>query len=143
MLVEGALKIQGLTDLTCFTTFLDLLKALEQYVAVEIPDTITNVIISNVQPTDPSRNVIWFRSNNAGSFTGIFVYSGGEWVQMFPTPLARFSILGDSNNPPPGYKVVTADEDGYDTAQVAFLKERWYPSGDGPYTMFDVIYTGL
>lgn len=143
MLLSNAIKTQGLIDVACFKDVPDLLQALGNYLTVEIPDTITNVVVSNVQPTDPSRNVIWFRQNAAGQFTGIFVYSGGSWVQLFPVVGQLTFIKGDSDAPPTGYKVVTDDDVA--SAELIQLQTMWYPAADpvGPWTLFHVIYTGL
>lgn len=143
MIITGAIKTQGLLDITCFKDVPDLLQALSQYLTIEIPDSITNVVVSNVQPTDPSRNVIWFKQSAAGQFVGIQVYSGGSWVQLFPVVGQTTLVKGDSGNPPTGYKVVTDDD--VTSPELTHLQTMWYPAADpvGPWTIFHVIYSGL
>lgn len=143
-LVRGAVKVQDLPDLACFKSFEDLLKALEKYLVVEVPDSITNVVISAIPPENPSRDVIWFKLSNSGSFIGIFVFSGGEYLQQFPAPKTIERFYGNSDEVPPGWEVISASTVGFTSAMVAKLQADWLrDSSDTFWLIYDAIYTGL
>lgn len=82
--VRGELVVENIPENACFTSFVELLKALPNYLGVEIPDTITNVIVSNIQPSSSQTTSVWFRLSNAGSFLGIYVFSQGAWHNIYP-----------------------------------------------------------
>lgn len=82
--IRGGLVVQNIPENACFTSFVELLKALPTYLGVQIPDSVTNVIVSNIQPTSGDTTKVWFRLNNAGSFVGIYVFSQGEWRNIYP-----------------------------------------------------------
>lgn len=144
VLVPGSIKVLDLPETKTFKSFEELLQAFEQYLAVEIPDSITNVVVSTQPPTSPSRNVIWYKLNASGSLVGQFVFSGGAYRQQFPPPNEVTKMHGSSDAVPAGYKLVIAGEDGFTTPEVLTMQATWYPPGPtGPWTIFDVIYTGL
>lgn len=115
--VRGSLVVTNLPEDFCFTTFRELILALTQYLAVEVPSTITNVVVSNVQPLDSQTNSVWFRISNAGGFQGIYVFSNGSWVQVFPAQNGVFWFMGNSTTPPDGYTLI----DTSNTQAVALL----------------------
>lgn len=137
--VTGAWKLVGLPDTACFTSFKDLLLALQAFSVLEIPKTITNVVVSNVQPLDSQRNYVWFRTGSSGHFIGIYVYSDGKWVQVFRAPqeIIRIGGIGaDSRTPPPGYQLIDSDNAGFTSAQVSFIQSGWHK--DPTNTFWDV-----
>lgn len=89
IVILNALKILGLPDLPCFTNFEDLLKSLPEFLGLELPDSITNVVFSTNEPLD--HGVLWVVSNNAGEIVDLRVYSNGAWVSFF-------SLLDLANN---------------------------------------------
>lgn len=84
--VLGNLVIKNLPDTVCFESFTQLLEDLPNYMGVQIPTSVTNIVISVAEPTSSQRNNLWFRLDNAGNFQGLYVYSGGVWTQVFPDP---------------------------------------------------------
>lgn len=124
--IPNAIKLQGLPDDTCFTTFAELLKALVEFMSLEIPASITNVVVSNVQPLDDQRNAVWFRMSNGGDFIGIYIFSGGTWIQIYPVPGVQFlRIAGDSTLPPAGYVLGNDPSLGLTAAQIAHIEGQW------------------
>lgn len=113
-LVKGQLVVQGIPENACFTSFVDLLKSLPTYLGVQVPASITNVIVSNVQPTSSQTTSIWFRMSNAGSFIGIYVFSQGVWHNIYPIndgnqfQIATFVSL-DGSVPDGWTKIKTGD----------------------------------
>lgn len=138
--VQADIQIKGLPDLACFTSFGQLLRDLPNYLQVNIPTNITNVIVSNTQPAESQRNTVWFRMSNGGVFIGIYLFSEGTWRQFFPVPDAVYRVAGgDSRNPPAGY-ILTDDAGNLTQAEKDHLKASWLldPTG-GFYVIFDVV----
>ena len=106
--VIGKLVLKALPELQCFTNFNDFLKALPSLYAVEVPSTVTNVIVSPSQPTSSQTSSVWVRTNNSSQFLGIYVFSEGNWIQICPAPGQIIWAYGDSSAPPDGYKTTDA-----------------------------------
>ncbi len=136
--VNGALVAVGNPDFACFTDFASLWKAIPQFFAVSIPSNITNVIVSNVQPTSSQTSYIWFRMSNGGQFIGVYLYSGGTWKQIFPAPgQITWTTYGTAATPPPGY--ITTDDSTLNSALKAYLKSLWRSNGSGSYDYYSII----
>lgn len=142
--VLAPLKLQGLPDLACFKCFEDLLQALPSYLFAEIPITITNIVFSSTQPLDTQRDYIWFRRDNSGGFLGIYLYVGGQWQQIYPTPNGIFRMYGDSRDIPPGYLLADADNPNLTAAMATHLETQWLLDPTLTYyVIFDVTYEGF
>lgn len=140
--VIGQLVLTALPELQCFTNFTDFLKTLPSLYSVEVPATVTNVIVSASQPTSSQTTSIWVRLSNSGAILGIYVFSGGSWVQISPSPNQVIWMYGDSSNPPDGYKT-TDDASGVEisAALATALKALWI-AGDlagPPYEYFSAL----
>ncbi len=83
-IINASLVIKSIPELACFETFTDLLKALPQYLGVEVPASVSNVIVSNQQPSSSQTTSLWIRLSNSGSFLGIYVFSQGQWHNIYP-----------------------------------------------------------
>lgn len=128
--------VKGLIDDTCFSSFQEFILALPQYLQVLIPSTVTNVSVSNIQPLDTQRDYVWFRRSNGGVFIGIYVYSEGGWIQVFPVPGSVTRVAGgDSRNPPDGY--ISAEDANLPSDQINHLMASWLLD---PTNTFYVIY---
>lgn len=143
--IKGAIKVAGVPDSACFSTFAELLRSLGSYLTVEIPNqTFSNVVISNVQPGQADRDKIWWRLSNSGGFIGIYGYSAGVWVQIFPAPYQVFWLYGDSSNPPTGFRFIDGTEGIFSAPDYAELIAKAIPTGGpAPYTYYPAIYVGL
>jgi hypothetical protein len=146
-LVKGALKLQGLLDELCVESVQDLVKVLPKYLSVEIPSSVSNVVVSNQQPGPDQRQSLWVRLDNASNFVGLYVYAVGTWRPVSPVPNQVFRIAdsqADSRNPPEGFKLAT--EAGFlSESQKTFLKAQWHWHNDVVntyYDIFDVFFTG-
>lgn len=140
--VIGQLVLKALPETQCFTNFTDFLKALPGLYSVEVPATVTNVIVSNSQPTSSQTTSVWIRMSASNAFIGIYVFSGGEWVQVSPAPQQVIWMYGDSDNPPAGYKT-TDDASAVEiSATLATALKALWIAGDlagPPYEYFSVI----
>lgn len=132
--VVGELVLKALPELACFKNFTEFLKALPSIYAVNVPAIVTNVIVSPSQPTSSQTTSIWVRTSNSGVILGLFVYSGGRWVQISPAPHQIIWVYGNSDEPDPGYKT-TDDASGVEISATlaTALKALWIAGDlDGP-----------
>lgn len=140
--VIGELVLKSLPELQCFTNFMDFLKALPSLYSVVVPATVTNVIVSNSQPTSSQTTSVWVRMSASNAFLGFYVFSGGKWIQVSPAPQEVIWMYGDSSAPPDGYKT-TDDASGVEMSAAAatYLKTLWN-AGDlagPPYEIYTAI----
>lgn len=138
----------GIVEGLCFENIEQFLAAFPSLYSIEIPSNITNVIVSNVQPLDSQRNAVWFRYSNAGIFIGIYVFSNGAWMQIFPPPQGVFWFYGDSNTPQPGYELIDASNApvvaAIGLADVTALVATYQPAGSTPpFTVFACSFIGF
>lgn len=142
--VEGSLKLRGLPDVACFTSFIEFLRAIPDYYGVEIPNSITNVVVSNIEPLDTQRDYIWFRRSNGGTFLGIYVYASGSWKQVAPAPQQVFWMYGDSRNVPDGYILVDNNNPNFTAGEVTALQAKYISDPSSTYFVyFATTYEGL
>lgn len=145
--ILGALKLVGKADCQCFTGIPDFLKAFPKLFAVEIPASITNVIVSVDQPDDSQLDCVWFRLSPSGSFSGIFIYATGDWQQIWPVPNAVFKMYGDSRSIPAGYALVDANNPHFTAGQIAAMRAvtgNWIQTVDlAAWAVFEVTYEGF
>lgn len=143
--IPGTLKITNLPECQCFTSFEDFIKALPNYLGVELPKNFTNVSVGNVQPSEADRDTVWFRMSPSGAFIGIFVYYRGTWISVFPAPNQLIRVVGDSRTPPTGYKVVAVGDAGItDPTTLTAIQTGWVrDSTNTYYIVFDTVFIGL
>lgn len=142
-IVVGDLVLKALPELLCYKDFESFVKDIPNLFAIRVPSTITNVIVSNQQPTNSQTTSLWIRQSNSGSFMGIYVFAQGLWRQIAPIPNQIFWLYGDSNNPPAGFKT-TDDASGIEisaTLAVA-LKAQWVAGNlaGPPYEYFSCVF---
>lgn len=146
-LVRAAIVLLGLPENTCFTSFQDFITQLPNLIGAEIPSDITNVVVSNTQPSDSQTTSIWFRLSNSGSFISINVFSNGAWRTIYPVnvdsptdTLQIFDFIGDPALPPPGF-TNTNDAPGIDSAMATALAATWFTAGTQTY--YTAVFTGF
>lgn len=141
--VLGELILKALPELQCYTNFTEFLKALPSIYAVEVPATVTNVIVSNAQPTSSQTTSVWIRLSNSGLVLGIYVFSSGQWIQISPAPNQIIWVYGDSAAPPAGYMTTTqAEAAGLISSTLATaLEAEWIAGALTPpsYEYFSVV----
>lgn len=142
--IKGALVITDLPDGQCFESFEALLRALPTFLGIQLPTSITNVIISNIQPSDDQRNSLWIRQSNDGGVLGIYVFAAGAWRQLTPVPQGVFWMYGNSTQVPTGYILVDDDNPHFtslevDAIQLQFVRD---PT-DSFFTYFAVTFEGF
>lgn len=145
--IQGALKLVGLSDQECFKSWEEFVTAIPELFAVEVPNNITNVTLSTAQPTDSERDYLWIKLDGSGSFVGMLIYAQGGWKQIYPIPepvLEIHHVVGDSRNLPPGFILASADP-RVTATQLTKLKTDWLVGGTSPtwYSIFDMTYVGF
>lgn len=143
-IAAGQLVLKGVLESCSFTGFVDFVRALPDLLGVEIPASVSNVVLSAEQPSEGERGKIWMRQDSDGKFVGGYIFSEGTWSQFFPAPNGIFWMYGDSRNVPPGYTL--ADEQNTKLPQGVglFLKNRWkFDDTATFYTAFEVTFNGL
>jgi len=147
--IKIPLVLTGLPDVKCFTSWQDALQSLPDFLSGELSATdLTNVVVSNVEPSSSQTTSVWFRLSNAGGFIGLYVFSAGAWQQIYPvnvdTPVVTnqiFWFFGDSAQPPAGW-TNTEDYTGLSAAVKADLFAQWVNEG-GIYTKYSAVFTGF
>lgn len=125
----------------------EFIQALPSMIAAEVPSGITNVIVSNVQPTDSQTQDVWFRLSNSGSFLSINVFSQGAWRTIYPVnttspvdTLQIFWFQGDPTEPPAGW-TNTNDAVGLDATIKTTLAAQWIVGPSSTY--YSAVFTGF
>lgn len=147
-IVRANIVLTGLPDTKCFTSWQDFIQDLPNILAAEVPSSVSNVVVSNVQPNSSQTTSVWFRTSNSGSFIGIYVFAQGEWHQIYPVnvdtgvPTTQiFWLYGDSANPPAGW-TNTDTYIGLSGAVKTALKAQWVLEG-ATYTYYSAVFSGF
>lgn len=145
--VNVPILIQNLPDLACteINSFLDALKALTVYGSVDIPASITNVIVGVSEPTSNDANKIWFRYDNSGNFLGIYAFQAGQWRQVIQNiPGQVYWLAVDSaTGVPDGFTIIDASGPSFISAGTrTHIQTFYYPAGPGPYTYSAFYFSG-
>lgn len=133
----------GLPQDFCFENVQQLIQGISQYFKAVIPDSITNVIVSNSQPTSTERDSMWVRLSASGTIMGIYFYTGITWKQVLPAPNEVIWMYGDSADVPEGFILVDGSNPNFTAPEVAYLQGMFYPAGPGPWTYFAVTFAGF
>lgn len=139
--LNGKVVITGLPDEACYTTFPELLQALVNYLGIEIPlDDISNVVIGVSQPGDADRNKLWVRRAPSGAVMGLYTFSEGKWISIFPGGDSKtvqiFWFVGDSRTPPPGYQTLAKGDGTLPSSQFDKLQLQWIEDPTNTYYMY-------
>lgn len=145
--VRGAVKIDNLPDRACFTSWKDFIESLPNYLTIEVPTSITNVIISSNPPGEDDRDKLWLRRDNSGRALGFYTYQNGGW-RPFDTSIVEGVInikwvVGNSNDIPDGYALVDANSVGIPTNVIQALMAQYVPNISGGFSYFAIQYIGF
>ena len=153
--ILGVLKVVNLPETACFegATFAEFVQKLTEYYAVEIPSSITNVVISAQQPGDDQTDSLWIRMDTSSNFIGLYIFAMGKWQKIYPVPSSLIWIYASDSRlyevgaePKTGYTLVW-DLPNFPADQEMFLKcKSMYHNLDpatGWFEIFPVIYTGF
>lgn len=97
--VLGALKPLGIPQNACYESFSQLMKDLPNWFAVEIPENISNVVVSVTEPGEDSRGKVWYRISGTGVFIAQYMFFNGTWKRLYQyAPGEIIWMAGDSRN---------------------------------------------
>lgn len=143
--IKGAVTMTNLPDITCFSSFTELLQSLTGYLGVEIPvDDISNVVISNQQPGIADINKLWVRRANSGQMLGIYVFTNGKWIALTPAANQVFWFYGDSRTTQPGYKLIESNSGIFTAPEYALLEQQYIRDPSNTYFIYyAAIFVGV
>lgn len=81
--VLGALKSTGVPQNACYESFAQLLKDLPNWLTVEVPATISNVVVSVTEPGEDSKGKVWYRISGTGAFVAQYLFFNGSWKRLY------------------------------------------------------------
>lgn len=143
-IVYGYLEAIGTPDTYCFESAQQYYESIAKNFRPAFSRTITNVVISNVQPTEEERQSLWIRMSNGGQYIGEYIFSGTSWKQITPVPQGLFRMYGDSRTVPEGYKLADGSNGKLTPAQSAFIMLGWHlHTSTLYYDVFDVTFEGI
>jgi len=142
--IRGAIKLNGLPERAVFTSWEEFIKALPQYLSVEVPaSAISGVVVSSSAPTEDERDKLWFRRNVAGSFVGVYAFQGGAWERFYTyAPGEVVWLTGNSASPPTGFRVIESGEPSLPTAVVNNITAQYVPISGGGFAYYAALFIG-
>jgi len=138
--IRGVLKLDNFQEGRSYSDLDSFIQALADMFSVEIPENITNVIVSSSEPGDDFKTGVWIRKDSAGVFAGIYVFQSGSWVRIVPPVFDTEVILmyGDSRNLPSGYSLADDSNVNLPSGVGTQLMTNWIDTGDY-YSLFHII----
>ena len=142
--ILGALKLLGIPERACFQNWQQFVEAIPQYFAVEVPQSITNVIVGSTAPSEDDRDKIWYRRDNNGSFLGVYAFQNGAWRPFYSlVPDSVTWTWGNSNSIPDGFILIEQGDSTIPSTVVNFLVGQYIPLPSGPgYQWFAIRFVG-
>lgn len=147
---KGALKLQNIPDNACFSNFKEFVESLPEYLTVEVPASISNVVISQAPPGEDDKNKLWFRRDASGNFIGIYVFQSGAWRPFYNLVIgAAVSQItwahGSSSNVPDGFRLILANDPTSNIPQAVrqAIQSQYVPDGSGGFLYFALEYIGV
>jgi len=138
--IRGTLKLDNFQEGRVYTDTDAFIKALQDMFSIEIPTTITNVIVSSAQPGDDFKDGVWIRKDSAGVFAGVYIFQVGAWTRIVP-PLFDNEVIyvyGDSRDIPTGFSLADTTNTNLPAGVATLLMTNWVDDG-GHYTLFHIV----
>lgn len=145
--ILGELILKNLPDGFCFTDAKDFVAQLPNLLGVEIPGTVTNVVVSNVEPTSSQTTALWVRLSNSGSFLGLYVFASAQWHQVYPIQDSHvnqiFWLTSDDASVPEGFQKVTLASTDVPPDTIPFIMSQYVQDSGGNDIYFAATYVGF
>lgn len=145
--VRGAIKVDNLPDRACFTTYVEFINALPQYLTVEVPNSITNVIIGSSPPGEDDKDKLWLRRDNSGRVIGLYTFQNGAWrpfdTSVVPGVINIKWVVGNSANIPDGYILIESGNTDIPSNVVQSIIAQYVPNTSGGFSYFAIQYIGV
>lgn len=132
--VASALHVIALPERACFTTWREFIESIPQFIGVEVPASVSGVIVGAAPPGEGDRDKIWFRRDNSGAFLGIYAFQNGAWRKLIQTldgVEQIFWVVGDSENPPDGFTVIQEGDITMPPSTVLGIRSQFLPNPIG------------
>lgn len=144
-MLKGAVKLNGLADRECFTSWKDFLSRLPDLLSIEVPQGIGGVISSHQPPSEDDRDKLWVRRDTNGNFLGLYTFQDGNWQPFFDMAVGEVRwLVGDSANPPAGFVFIDEGDAVIPSNVVASLKAQYVPNSLGPgFSFYAVRFEGF
>lgn len=143
--VQGAIKLVGVPERACFRTWQEFIESLPRYLGVEVPASVSGVVVGPDSPSEDDKNKVWFRRDPSGVFLGIYAFQNGAWRPLYNyAPGEVIWIAGDSNAVPAGFTLIEKGDPTMPSDVVnAIVGQYVRVSGDpNSYLYFAVRYSG-
>lgn len=140
-IASGTLVLRNVLETACFESLEDFVKQLTVLLGVEIDASkISNVVVSNEQPSDSQTTSIWFRISNSGNFIGMYVFAGGAWRVMYPVNTDHvtqiFWFASDDGSAPPGWEKITDTTPNIAPGVIAALTAQYVQDPSNTYDIY-------
>lgn len=140
---RGSLKVNNLPDRVCIRSWREFIESIPGFITVEVPASVSNVVIGNTAPGEDDIDKLWLRRDSSGTFLGLYVFQGGEWVLITPPPETVWWFQGTSADPPNGYTVILTGDPVVDPDVVQALIPRYVAGPGNTYKYYAARYTGF
>lgn len=131
--VRGALKIDNVPDRACFSTWRQFLESIPDFLTVEVPSSVSGVVVGPNTPDEDDRDKIWFRRDNGGNFLGVWAFQNGAWRPLFNFGTNQIIwTFGDSTNIPDGFVLIEEGDPVIPSNIVQGLTALYIPAQAGP-----------
>lgn len=138
--IRGALKLDNFTEGKAYSNLDSFIKDLSNMFSVEIPENVTNVIVSSSEPGDDFKTGVWIRKDAAGAFAGVYIFQVDSWTKIVP-PLFDTEVIlmyGNSNDIPSGYSLADDTNPDLPAGVGTQLMTEWVSDGSN-YTLFHIV----
>jgi len=140
---RGSLKVNNLPDRVCIRSWKEFIESIPSFITVEVPASVSNVVIGNTAPGEDDIDKLWLRRDASGTFLGLYIFQGGEWVLITPPPETVWWFYGNSEDPPNGYTTILTGDPVISPAVVEALIPRYVAISPGVYSYYAGRYTGF
>lgn len=141
--VRGALKLNDLPERYSFTSWADFVRALPQFFSVELPVSVSGVVVSKVSPSEDDRDKVWYRRDGLGNFLGVYAFQAGAW-RLLHSRLSNevIWVVGVSTSVPDGFVLIDTGDAVIPDDVVNAIKSHYVPDGLGNFSYFAVRFNG-
>jgi hypothetical protein len=144
--VASALHVIDLPDRACFTTWREFIESIPRYIGVEVPASVSGVIVGPDVPGEGDKDKVWFRRDRSGAFLGIYAFQAGAWrklIQTLDSVTDIFWVVGDSTNPPDGFTVIEEGDPTMPASTALGIRSQFLPNPIGPgFNYFAMRFSG-
>lgn len=143
--LEGKLEIASRPATLCYGKPLTFIETLTKILRATFPvhNNHKFIVVGNEFPSTDDIDTLWARFDSGGNPMGWFAFIKGQWQRFYtPIPGEIRWIVGDSDNPPEGWKPIVEQGAGIDAAILAKLMLSYVEISVDRYSFFAVRYVG-